>query len=485
MKTQINRRTALKSLAGGAAVVGWSVAAQSWVTAAEASTLSYAPIPKIDGRVDIAPTGVAGYDHDFGNMVTGAPLAVLHPASVNDIVTAVKYARANKLTIAMNGQGGTGTDLESHSNYGQALAPGGINVDSRGLSQIHQISKDYAIVGAGVTWAQLTDAALARGYTPVGLTDYLHLSVGGTISVGGIGGMVQKYGLLCDTVKEIQIVTGTGELLTASPSTRSELFYAALAGGGQVGIITRAKVLLVPAPTRALWFNLYYNDLATYMSDQERILSDGRFSHQEGEIIRKPDDSGWRYKIEAVKFYTGTAPDRKALLNGLRDDRADAETTDLGYRDWLFRIDPFETYLKENGFWNQPKPWLSLVLPASKTKQFIEAVVAELTNEDLGAGFSGFYPFKTSKLTRPLFALPTPAEPTAYLFDVLRFPFPGDPGIDRMLAHGAKRYLVGAIPGMTKADWQKHFGALYAPFAAAKNKYDPDRVLTPGQGFFA
>ena len=364
-----------------------------------------------------------------------------------------------------------------------------------GLSKIHQINATTAVVDAGVTWAQLTDAALAQGRSPVGLTDYLHLSVGGTISVGGIGGTVQKFGLLCDTVEEIQIVTGRGDLLTASPSERASLFFAALAGGGQVGIIVRAKVKLIAAPTRAKVMNLFYNDLTAYLSDQEKILNDGRFSHQEGEIVRKPDDSGWRYKIEAVSYYTAAnPPNQNALLSGLRDDRASAQFDDLPYRDWLFRLDPFEEFLKAENYWNQPKPWLSLVLPASQTRAFITSVVGELTTADLGAGFCGLYPFKTSKLTRPLFALPH--EPTAYLFDLLRFPFPGDPGIadmlaqnrrlyDRGVAIGAKRYLVGAIPNMTRGDWKRHFGVLYEPFAAAKRILDPDNVLTPGQGFFA
>ena len=494
MDNQMTRRTALRGLVAGAVVVGGRGGAQSWLTEASAATRSgWRPVPALDGALEMSRA--AGFGTDFGNLISATPRAVLRPGSVNDIVKMVQYARQNRLKIAMNGQSGTGTDLESHSNYGQALVGGGIAIDSRGLSRIHQITATSAVVDAGVTWAQLTDAALAQGRSPVGLTDYLHLSVGGTISVGGIGGTVQKYGLLCDTVEEIQIVTGKGELVTASARDRAPLFFAALAGGGQVGIIVRAKVKLIAAPTRAKVMNLFYNDLATYLSDQEKILNDGRFSHQEGEIVRKPDDSGWRYKIEAVTYYTPPAtPDQNALLAGLRDDRASAAFDDLPYRDWLFRLDPFEAFLKADGFWDQPKPWLSLVLPASKTRAFISSVVAELTTADLGVGFCGLYPFKTSKLTRPLFV--TPGEATVYLFDLLRFPFPGDPGIagmlaqnrrlyDRGVAIGAKRYLVGAIPGMTRTDWKRHFGSLYDPFAAAKRAFDPDNVLTPGQGFFA
>lgn len=494
MSNTMTRRAALRGLVAGAVVVGWSAADQTWITEAQARRRGgYAQVPPLDGRLET--TGAAGFTTDYGRLISGTPQAVLRPGSVEDIAKMVQYARQNGLTIAMNGQSGSATeDFESHSNYGQALTPGGIAIDSRGLSRIHQVNATSAVVDAGVTWAQLADAAIGQGRTPIGLTDYLHLSVGGTISVGGIGGQVQKYGLLCDTVEEIQIVTGRGEIVTASLRERVPLFLAALAGGGQVGIITRAKVKLAAAPARAMVMNLFYDDLATYLSDQERILGLGRFSHQEGEVVRTPDDSGWRYKIEAVSYYTGAAPDQDALLSGLRDDRASAAFDDLPYRDWIFRLDPFEAYLKAEGFWSQPKPWLSLVLPASRTREYITQLTGELTTADLGVGFCGLYPFRRNKLTRPLFV--TPNEPTVYLFDLLRFPFPGDPGIagmlaqnrrlyDRGVAIGAKRYLVGAIPGMTRADWKRHFGFLYEPFALAKRTYDPDNVLTPGQGFFA
>lgn len=73
------------------------------------------------------------------------------------------------------------------------------------------------MVEAGVTWAQLTDAAAVKGKMPPAMPDYMHLSIGGTVSVGGIGGTVGKYGLAVDTIESIDIVTGAGQLLTASP----------------------------------------------------------------------------------------------------------------------------------------------------------------------------------------------------------------------------------------------------------------------------
>ncbi|MFE9538459.1 FAD-binding protein [Streptomyces sp. NPDC006691] len=493
-----SRRRFLGGMAAAAVVVGWNTVDRTWATAAEAvGNADVVRVPKLSGTLETAPATVEAFGKDFGHLWDAAcnrPWAVLRPGGIDDIVAIVKYAQANGIKVAVNGQGGTGTDIESHSVYGQARVPGGIAIDARGMSKILSVGGDHAVVEAGVTWGQLTDAALALGKTPPALTDYLHLSVGGTISVGGIGGTVQRYGLLCDTVQSIDIVTGDGKLVTASPSVRSELFNAALAGGGQVGIIVRATVTLIPAPARVVVFSLFYNDVETYLADAEMVTKDGRFEIQAGEMLQKPDGSGWRYRMEAGAAYDTTPPNRDALLAGLRDVRTDAVIEDQTYRAYAFRIDAAEAYLKQAGYWPGPKPWLSLFLPASKVKTFMKQVEQQLTAASLGGGYLLVYPYVTSKIRRPLAVQPN--EPVAYLFDLLRFPDPGEPDIQGMLdqnrrlydtavALGAKRYLVGAIPNMTQADWKAHFGDRWTGFRAAKAKYDPKNLFTPGQGFFA
>ncbi|MFG3053349.1 FAD-binding protein [Kitasatospora sp. NPDC048239] len=493
-KAALSRRGLITGMA--AAVVGWNTATRSWATTADTTPLNAATVsavPALDGTLVTAPATLAGYAGDFGHMVSAAPRAVLRPGSVQDIVKIVNYARCNGLKVAMNGRSGTGEDLESHSSYGQATAPGGISIDARSLNRILSVGAGSAVVEPGVTWAQLTEAALAQGRTPPCLTDYLHLSVGGTISIGGIGGTVQKYGLQADTVESIDIVTGTGQLVTACATRNRDLFQAALAGGGQVGIIVRATVKLVPAPQRAVVFNLFYDDLSVYLADQERLLADGRFGSQVGEVVRNASDSAWRYKIEAVAYYSGSAvPDRAALLRGLSPVAADTTVVDQSYREYTFRVDAFADALKEGGYWHEPKPWLSLFLPASTAGAFMREVVRELTPGDIGAGFLLFYPYASAKFTRPFAVIPE--EPVGWLFDLLAFPAPGSDAAamlernrrlyDRAVALGAKRYLVGAVPRMTRGDWQRHFGTRWDALVAAKRTWDPARILTPGQGFF-
>ena len=495
---ELSRRSVLKGIAAGVTVVGWSALDRSWIPAGASTASRAAPLPPLDGTVEMSPEALAAFAGDFGRLVTGTPTAVLRPGSVKDIAKMVKYARRNGLTVAMNGQSGTDGELESHSTFGQALVPGGLAIDARGLATIHELERHAADVDAGVTWAELTDAAAAIGRTPPMLTDFVHLSIGGTLSVGGTGGTMQHVGAQVDTVRSLVVVTGEGKQVECSRQRNADLFNAVLAGAGQCAIIVRVKLALVPAETQALVFNLFYDDLAAYIADQLTVLGDRRFSYQEGQIVRRPDNTGWRYMLEAASYFTPPAvPDQAALLDGLSDNRAEAVITTVTYPEWVRRVDPAVAALKAAGFWAQPHAWVSLFVPASRAAEFATVVTETLTPPDLGAGLAIYFPFATNRLTRPLMVVPR-REPAAFQLSLLRFPFPfpGQPSNDAMLEQnrvlfdkavelGGKRYLIGSVPNMTPDDWRRHYGPLFPAFQAAKARFDPDGILTPGQHIFA
>jgi FAD/FMN-containing dehydrogenase len=383
---------------------------------------------------------------------------------------------------------------QGHAQFGQCQVEAGIVIDSSSLGVIHEIGHGFADVDAGVLWSALVNAAAAEGQTPAVLTDYLELAVGGTLSVGGLGGTTQHFGLQVDNVLELEVVTGAGELVTCSPTRHPVLFEAVLAGLGQCAIIVRAKVRLVPAATQALVFHLFYDDVHLYVRDQELLLGDGRFSYLEGQVVANPDGVTWRYMIEAASFYTPpAAPDQTALLAGLSDDRATAEILTQTYSDFAFRLAPLIAFLMSIGVWGFPHPWIDLWLPASAAADYVGGVVSTLTTADTGQGPVLFYPIDTRKVRAPLYRLPN--ERVAFGFHILRTAVPPTPDVvsamlasnralyDGAVAAGGTRYSIGAIP-FTPTDWRRHFGLIYPLFAASKHLFDPDNVLTPGQGIF-
>ena len=110
---------------------------------------------------------------------------------------------------------------QAHSVFGQAQAEAGVVIDSRSLATIHDLGPNGALVDTGVTWRQLLERAVEVGLTPRVMTDYLDLSVGGVLSVGGMGGASNLYGFVVDNCSELTVVTGEGELVRCSQTRQS------------------------------------------------------------------------------------------------------------------------------------------------------------------------------------------------------------------------------------------------------------------------
>jgi FAD/FMN-containing dehydrogenase len=192
----------------------------------------------------------------------------------------------------------------SHSTFGQAQVKAGIVIDMSLLNQIHEINADNALVDGSVRWLHLLEQTTPLGKTPPTLTDYVNLSIGGTLSVGGIGGQTFRHGIQGDNVLELDVVTGRGQRVTCSPTRRPFLFTAVRAGLGQFAVIVRTRVRLVDVPSHTRTYTALYGDLKTCMSDQELLVQEGRFDYVEGQAVPNQETgSGWVFLLEAVKYF--------------------------------------------------------------------------------------------------------------------------------------------------------------------------------------
>lgn len=463
-------------------------ATRSWVPA---ETPAAVPVPPLRGDLCRDDATLRWAAEDFGHVVHHRPRAVLRPACVADVAAIVRFAAEAGLHVAARGAG--------HSTYGQAQAVGGIVVDMAGLAEVGEVCGgevygDEITVQAGALWSDVLDATLGHGRTPPVFTDYLGTSVGGTLSVGGVGGTSHRHGLQVDAVTALEVVTGTGAVLSCSAQRNRTLFDAVRAGLGQCGVVTGATLRLVAAPARVRCYRLYYPDLHTFLADQRLLVAgDGRFDYLEGQVV--PGAAGWRYLLEVASYYTPPAePDDADLLAGLGHDRAAEEIEDLGYRDFQLRLAPGEAMLRATGEWLHPHAWLNVWLPAATTARVVAEVLDGLTAADLGnSGLAMLYPVRGDRLHAPLARVPG-GDPV-WLFALLRTGSADDPTAggamieanrrcyERAVAHGGVAYPVNTLP-MTPQDWRAHFGPQWARLAAAKERFDPGHRLAPGQGVF-
>lgn len=478
---KLNRRTALRG--GFACAVAFAAGSIGHITSAMADGC---PALSGGGRFDCDVEALDVASDDFGHIVRRSPRAVFKPASAADIAGLVRWAGNQGLKVAARGQG--------HSTYGRAMAGGGIVIDMSAMNAIHGVQSDRIVVDAGATWRAVLDAALPQGLTPPVLTNYLELSVGGTLVVGGIGGATSRHGMQTDNVLELNVVTGDGRELTCSADHNPDLFDAVRGGLGQCAVITGATLRLVQAPERVHRFQLFYPDLHSLTVDQLRVLTEDRFDHLQGAVI--PDGAGgWRYQLEGAVFHdTNVAPDEERIFASLTDDRRAAVITDLTYEKDANAFAALEKLLRSNGQWFNPHPWWLTFLPGSNAEQLAGEILQGLTVEDLGPfGRLAYYPMLTDALHSPLVRLP--GENVAFPFNIIRIPASNDVAsahtmvaknrvlYDRIRSAGGYLYPVSAFP-MSHGDWRDHFGPQWPLLQDAKRHYDPRDTLTPGYDMF-
>jgi cytokinin dehydrogenase len=410
------------------------------------------------------------------------PEGVLLPASEEDVAAAVRWAAEHGRTFAA--QGGR------HSVFGRGQAGDGIVADMRRLRTVHAIEDDRVVADAGATWREVLAATLPRGLAPPGLPDYLDLSVGGTLVVGGVGSGISRFGVLSDNALGLQVVTGSGERLVSSPTRDPGLFDAVRAGLGQVAVVTRATLRLVPAPRQVRRFLLYYPDLATMLADERLLTHDHRFGRVQGAVLPAPG-GGWTFRLDVVKEPSGDPADDVELLAGLSDDRPRAEPSTLPYLD---RLAGLERLLRSEGRWSFPHPWLITFLGDPMAESVAAGELARLAPADLGPlGQVVISPILRESVRTPLLRLPP--DPLGFTFNLVRFPPTDDPAEARRLVAanravyervrdaGGTLYPVSAFP-MSAADWRDHFGAAFGRLRDAKREHDPGHVLPPGYEVF-
>jgi D-lactate dehydrogenase (cytochrome) len=136
------------------------------------------------------------------------PVAVARPGNVAELQAVVQACAVAGAPITVRGGGASYTDGYLHSR------PGGVTIDTSRLKAIH-IDEHNAVVTveAGVTWAELYEALKQRGLrTPFwGPFSGLAATIGGSMSQNSIS---HGAGVSAESLLNIDIITGTGELLS-------------------------------------------------------------------------------------------------------------------------------------------------------------------------------------------------------------------------------------------------------------------------------
>ncbi|MFJ6617919.1 FAD-binding oxidoreductase [Kitasatospora sp. NPDC091335] len=169
-----------------------------------------------------------------------SPAAVAQCVSADDVRACLDVARGHGIPIAARGGG--------HSYLGYSIPSRGLVIDVRRMADVQVHPDGTAEVGAGARLIEVY-AALAQAGRLLPGGSCPTVGVGGLTLGGGIGVLTRKYGLTCDRLASADLVTADSRLLTASPATEPDLYWALRGGGGgNFGVVTRFGFATAPAP---------------------------------------------------------------------------------------------------------------------------------------------------------------------------------------------------------------------------------------------
>ncbi len=197
-------------------------------------------VPKLTGRVLYKDD--PGWDDarkNFNQRFDVQPRAIVYCQDDGDVVNALRWARENNVPFrARSGR---------HSYEGYSLVDSGLIIDVSELDHV-RVNRDAGVaeIGAGSYMLQC-----AEQLGDVGVTT--PLATGPTVGLaglalgGGFGLTSRKFGLTCDNVLAVDLVTASGEVVRADAASHPDLFWACRGGGGgNFGIATQFTLRVHP-----------------------------------------------------------------------------------------------------------------------------------------------------------------------------------------------------------------------------------------------
>jgi len=171
-------------------------------------------------------------------MIDTRPALIARCSDAGDVRTLIRFAAEHDLLISVRGAG--------HNIAGSGLCAGGLTID---LSQMRNVEVDpasmTAVVQPGATLGDVDAATLSHGLAlPVGINSTT--GIAGLTLGGGFGWLSRKLGLTIDSLISADVVTAGSEMIEASETENSDLFWGLRGGGGNFGAVTSFTFELHP-----------------------------------------------------------------------------------------------------------------------------------------------------------------------------------------------------------------------------------------------
>ena len=150
-------------------------------------------------------------------------------------------------------------------------------LDTSGLTGVIEVDPDAqtADVAGMCTYQDLVAATLPYGLSPLVVPQLKTITLGGAVTGLGIESASFRNGLPHESVLEMDILTGTGEVLTASPDRHADLYRAFPNSYGTLGYSVRLKIALESVKPFVALNHVRFRSLDDLIAKMDRIIETG------------------------------------------------------------------------------------------------------------------------------------------------------------------------------------------------------------------
>ncbi|KAK1853688.1 6-hydroxy-d-nicotine oxidase [Colletotrichum chrysophilum] len=169
----------------------------------------------------------------FWSTVQGSasPICFFTPENASEVSRAVVIARDGQCQFAVKSGG--------HYSFEASTIDNGLVVDlARMNDTVVSDDKRSAVVGPGGRWSNVYPILQEQNLTIPGGRMF-GVGVGGLTLGGGISWLSNLHGMTCDNVQDYEVVLGNGSIVTASPTSHPDLYWALRGGASNFGIVTK------------------------------------------------------------------------------------------------------------------------------------------------------------------------------------------------------------------------------------------------------
>jgi FAD/FMN-containing dehydrogenase len=174
----------------------------------------------------------------WNRLIDKRPALIARCADAGDVARSVQFAREHELPVSVRGGG--------HNIAGNCVCDGGLMVDLSPMKGI-QVDPEQRTARAqpGLTLGEFDRQTQVHGLaTTMGIAS--GVGIAGLTLGGGYGWLAGRYGLACDNLLSVELVTADGEFMGAGESDNAELFWGVRGGGANFGVITSFEYRLHP-----------------------------------------------------------------------------------------------------------------------------------------------------------------------------------------------------------------------------------------------